>query len=141
MSAWLVSKRTIDCLTTASIALGIAEKSEADEFGEMLLAENCRSLMARYDDRYEKDGGDLPDPGTYRYEPYGTEDLYFVTKQVDCYDYQACEHPDYAKSRACAVVEELLRRIPVALGLLVIRDVRENSLYEEASWGVRGEES
>ena len=135
MSAWLVSKRHIDCLVTSGIALGLVDKSEAPKVGEMLLRENCVSLIARYGDRYSVDGGTLPDPETYHYEPYGTEDLFFLVKQIGCYRYQACEDEGWSDSEASALTSKMEEKI---LGILGVTEdeVWSHPLCMAAPWGV-----
>lgn len=134
MSAWLVSKRHIDCLTTAAIALGVTTKDEATEFGDMLWQENCRSLMARYGEKHIADGGDLPDPRSYNFEPYYTEDLYFVAMQIDCYDYQACEHVEYGESSARQSIDAMRGEIEKTLRL-AMETIRLSESYDQAPWG------
>jgi hypothetical protein len=136
MSAWLVSKRHIDCLVTSGIALGLVDESDAHEVGDRFYTENCRSLMARYSDRYESDGGTLPDPHTYAYEPYATEDLFFVHKQIACYRYQSCEHLEWTSSAAHDLTVSMGEKI---LGILGMTDDEAwlHPLSIAAPWGVR----
>jgi len=136
MSAWLVSKQHIDVMVTASIALGITAKDDANETGEMLWQENCFSLMARYGDRYEMDGGTLPNPGEYvvaGFEPAATENLVFVAKQVNCYAYQSCEHQGWPGSKSVGIVDKMLNAIALKLGT---RDISSLPAYDIEPWGV-----
>jgi hypothetical protein len=92
----------------------------ADAVGLMLLEQNIRSVNCRYslDDRAET---------MYAFEPsdkrpYPVQAL----KALQCYEYQACEDPDWENSEARAFWEALRRR---AIGSL--------PGYEQAAWEIR----
>lgn len=61
--------------------------------GAMLLAENQRSVNHRYDE------DDLEEPYLFR-EVRGPFDPVVVLKAISCFEYQACEHQEWAKSEA-----------------------------------------
>lgn len=135
MSAWMVSKNHLDVMVTAAISLGLADKSSANEIGEMLQQENCSSLMARYGDRYEMHDGTLPNPGEYLRAGFiarPDENLAHVAKQVHCYQYQACEHEGWNASEARALTDQMLVAIAAKLNT---SDLRSLPLYIAAPWG------
>lgn len=85
MSAWIVSKGHIDCLVQALIVEGIVPMSEATPAGQLLWEENYRSVNCRYSEseacpEYVFEGVEAP------------LDDAIVWRQLDCYDYQTCEH-------------------------------------------------
>ena len=117
MSAFVVSNTHIDALLTAALcSYGTGEESgmhwyvgddlrqltrtNASEVGALLLAENQRSVNNRYDrttqvEDYEfhKLPGD-PDPIT-------------VLNAIRCFEYQACEHPEWIQSEAAHFINAL----------------------------------
>ena len=117
MSAWIVSHNHIDTLVYWGIMAGLIDEREADEVGRMLWEENLRSVAYRYPDDLS---GDRPGPigltddeirrYTYRApsvipatDYYGEGDPYNPTialVQLECYDYQSCEHPGFQNSEA-----------------------------------------
>lgn len=76
--------------------------------GAMLVAENRRSVDYRYDEAEEE-------------EPYvfnalqGRPDPVVVLKAIACYEYQACETPDWEESEAYAFCQALRHRMIGAL--------------------------
>lgn len=97
----------------------------ADRVGQMLWAENHRSIQFRYAEYPAVEVG----------EPYVYDDQRFlwthidpvaVLKAIDCYEYQSCEHPQWRESEAWAFCQ-------------VLRSVAIDALpgYEEAAWEVR----
>lgn len=96
MSAWIVSKPHIDCLVQAMIVEGIVPMEQADETGQVLWEENVISVQYRYrgESRLTLPGPiEYTDPATYKFT--GVEaplDDLIVWRQLDCYEYQTCEH-------------------------------------------------
>jgi hypothetical protein len=149
MSAFVVDRTDIAYLITAALSqpghhgpiswkgengewqiLRSGHYDEAIKIGQMLWDENILSICYRYPDCQDK-----PDsmPG-----PIG-EDFIFrecdiklfarikaieVIKAVHCYEYQACEHPEWRKSEAYRFCQALkshyIHRLPG---------------YDEAAWG------
>lgn len=122
MSAWLCSDKHIfelaqyfvdKCQTYSS------SKLTFEQAAEELYKENVRSLNYRYDD---DDFADLNPPHAYMRTVF---DPAVLAKQVNCYEYQACEHPAWEESKAhemCQDIKEhLLRNLPG---------------YEDAPWGI-----
>ena len=101
------------------------------EIGQALVAENVKSLRARYPGDYrEMMPDDWQGAESYRYRP----DLAFMTrtpnlalaviKLSQCYDYQACEHDSWADSWAASFTRWL-------------RDCAISKIpgYDAAPWG------
>lgn len=72
----------------------------ANYVGQMLWAENVRSVNHRYEeDEWEQ---------VYEHQPIpGKVDPLIVLKAIACYQYQSCEHPGWAKSEAHAYTQAL----------------------------------
>jgi hypothetical protein len=88
MSAWIVTKGHIDCLVQALINEGIILRGQADRAGQALWQENHNSVNFRY-----REDTECPE---YHFE--GTDqplDDIVVWRQLDCFDYQTCEHPEW----------------------------------------------
>ncbi len=142
MSAFVVSKEHINAMVTAGLRKSYGSSlsfyhedkrheltdQTADTIGQMLLDENVKSVMYRYDD---SEVTDLPGkisaewviPFKYRYT-YGCPTGVETIKNVQCYKYQSCEHPEWEPSMAKAFCEALIHkqfdRLPG---------------YEDAPWG------
>ncbi len=117
MSAFLVSKRLIDLLVTA-VGVGRGDRAASTQLGQRLWEENQKSLGARY-----HDNDPLP---PYEFTPFeGSIDPVVVLKQIDCYEYQSCEHDGWISSKAREFCTEL-------------RDTMIGQLpgYDEAPWGI-----
>lgn len=147
MSAFLVSHAHINVLLTYArhnrlvlphphnrehCSVDLQAQQMADLFGRELLRENLRSLTHRYG----TDHGFIPDAdnedgylANYRFT-CDTRGLMprpgaiGVIKATHCFDYQACETPDYPKSWAA----EIMR---------LLRDAACHDLpgYNNAPWG------
>lgn len=144
MSAWIVSKNHIDTLVYQAMKQRLIEPEQADATGRMLWAENLKSVAYRYPT--DKDG-ERPGPDdfkdsdvlTYTYaEPrrlpaseYGAafdpDDEGAVVIQVECYEYQSCEHPGYAASPA--------RALATLLGVTLVSN-GSSGAASNAPWGV-----
>lgn len=124
MSAWLVSKAHIDVLVHA---LGVREMfpngMSPDQVGQMLWDENVKSLDYRYEGRHPEL---LEGHGRYQYSPPVEEwSPGMVLAEAGCYDYQACEHPEYATSVAHDLV----------VGLTTVLR-KAGAVEADAPWGV-----
>jgi hypothetical protein len=135
MSAWIVSKRHIDVLVTGLIERGgyhhrgkwvAVSEENATETGKMLWAENHKSIRYRY--------GSKERTPEYHYSRLGIKSLMdadghigrgTLAKQVSCYDYQTCEHPEYYTSQAHSAM------LGICMSLL-----HKVEGYGEADWGV-----
>lgn len=96
-----------------------------NQLGQGLWRANWDSLEARYRDRAGDLFGNGAELALYRAKPVARIDVVNVLKQLDCFDYQACEVSDYAGSWAAEVTrilrKEAIRRLPG---------------YDDAPWGV-----
>jgi hypothetical protein len=102
MSAWEVPHATIHTLAYWIHKEGISKRSP-EQIGKALVAENFRSLRARYG---VEPWGDIPKKSpkyTYRYpkplktvrsdyNPFNPDQVYLDTR---FHDYQSCEHREY----------------------------------------------
>lgn len=84
-----------------------------DELGEMLTLENLRSINYRYPDTFGNAedtprDGEVFWPEPYRFERHGyTMTPAEALNAIDCYEYQACEHPEWNESEAKRFCEAL----------------------------------
>lgn len=128
MSAFVVSSEDIDILVTAHLALnGCAYSNErADAIGRELWQENIKSVAYRYDmpARHGEHAEYLKALEAYAFEPIHAKAA-AVAKIARCYDYQACEHPEYESSSAKRIVDELMATFPETL-----------PGYDDAPWGI-----
>jgi hypothetical protein len=122
MSAWLCSdthifelaKYYVDkCQSYSSSKLSFKEAAE------ILYGENCKSLAYRYGD---EDFEVIRPPMDY---VPSIRNIFALAKQVDCYSYQACEHPEWEESRAFKMCESIKYHL-----------LSEHPDYEAAPWGV-----
>lgn len=97
--------------------------------GQMLWNENVRSVSHRYPN---EPTSDLPGPCEEIYtidesdfdRPLLTVDPVQVLKSCDCYEYQACEHPEWGESEAKRYIDGLRKRAWQSF-----------PGYEDAEWG------
>jgi len=82
------------------------------DLGRLLMAENVRSVMHRYDDTAPDD---LPGPNdqrgvfAYAYRPIPHTRADWTVSACHCWQYQTCETPDHAVTLAWRVVEAIER--------------------------------
>lgn len=69
------------------------------EVFKMLLAENYASVNYRYNEEDEPEG-------TYDPKALVTDPVHII-KMCHCLDYQSCEHPGWADSRAKALLDQI----------------------------------
>lgn len=122
MSAWLCSNKHIFELAKYYVDKCQSyshERLTFQEAAEILYEENCNSLRARYsDDEFDK----LNPPLSYRPT---IDNIFVMAKQVNCYEYQACEHDEWESSKAfkmCQAIKEYL--------------LRNHPDYDMAPWGI-----
>jgi len=120
MSAWIVPHNHINALLTYASRqeflnyfyldedrhLDTHQDSDLQKASEILVAENYRSFNYRYDETTSSP------PITFRHYPYPPPlNTYLspveILKACDCYDYQACETPDYYQSDAAKIVDQI----------------------------------
>jgi len=141
MSAFVVSKTHIDLLIAVAVNgpkgidpfdwLGpyfrnrqVSRDYDTDymsELGEMLTAENYRSV----DYRYRENQNALREPYQFQ-EHYGRQlTVVEALKALSCYEYQSCECDDWEKSAACDFCGALRSSLIAAL-----------PGYRQAAWAI-----
>ena len=132
MSAFVVSHDHIDALAFNSGAMtreGYFWKGEWhkltnwQEVGEILLAENVRSVNYRYSGQIEAEPYKFVYPSR-RYTPVE------IIRACDGYMYQACETPDWKQTQAYAIIH-LIRE----------RAIHRLDGYDAAQWEINDNEN
>ena len=99
MSAFIVSKKTIDALVTflfKRIDLNnLPEDKGLNQIGQILINENYRSVNYRYDDN------ELP--FKYKFNQCLVSDIQILCL-CNCYNYQSCETDYYKKTKAAKLI-------------------------------------
>ena len=108
------------------------EEFNLDEIGDMLIRENLSSIHGRYPDT-ETNPAETPGPiAQYWHEPYkfpftskpsNMPDVAAAFKLLACYEYQSCEHREWATSDAY----DLILQMRKSLGSCIPG-------YEDAPW-------
>jgi len=124
VSAFVVSKATIDVIVAAMVRLGLIEFDQADQTGQMLWNENYASVNYRYSD----DSAAPPYVFPPMSIPKAHEDPALVLKQVHCLNYQSCEHKEWESSRAKALLVEL--------ECSLARVLAQKLGYDKHPWGI-----
>ena len=141
MSAWIVSKAHIDLLVSAGLRVryrpmcwyvgerrGELNNDNASAVGQMLLDECVKSVNYRYSDDQITEL--LGPTNAYWLIPYKFDEvlsfpsIVCVLKQIDCYEYQSCEHPEWKDSEAHTFCRALRKYM-----------IHNLPGYEEAPWG------
>lgn len=136
MSAYVVSMETISVITDAILSYGIPYIGEHYEpparfyisdinrdrkaIGQGLLRQNYASVNYRY-------GEDTPAP-EFEYKDVDW-DFGTLLGCIECYEYQACETPDYSDS----AIHRALNEIKTTMLPKIIKEV----LLQEVPWGYR----
>lgn len=96
------------------------DHTNASEVGMMLLGENLKSVNHRYDENELE-------AEVYEYNRYpGRITPVQTIKAVRCFEYQACEHPDWEKSEAKSFCDSL-----------TVYAIQHLPGYDDAEWEVR----
>jgi len=111
MSAWICTTKHINLLAHACIQLGVINEDEGQKAATDLYGENVKSVNYRYRSQEVYPPIKFVQPDTY----YTKLDLIDVYKQMNCFDYQSCEHDGWETSSAknllfllkCAIEQEL----------------------------------
>lgn len=90
-----------------------AESGDEQAVGQLLLAENIKSVEHRYPDMKHNDFTFVPlQPFQRRY----ASDPIQILKLIASLRYQSCEHPDYYRSEAyaalVAIEQKVIRKLP-----------------------------
>lgn len=140
MSAWVISQTHLDLIVSVAVDLKLfAVLSEGQEthitadnatrFGQMLWAENVRSVATRYclgADNAEHQAY-LKAVSAYRFHQFEKVKPVAAVKLIASLEYQACETDDYQTTLTAQALQRL--------GLLLPANVK-GSAYEVAPWGV-----
>lgn len=165
MSAWIVFPDHVSYLVAGALELApdgflsfgtgkLLTPHTRDEIGQLLMDEIVRSVRHRYErDTFDELPGPVDKTGIRDYR-HIAHDLPFdpivLLKQLDCYEYQACECPDWEQTDAydfCEVVRSIAEAtLPAALQRLersrwsnsadVIPAYRNSDVYDNAPWGI-----
>lgn len=109
MSAWIVSRDTIDLLVSASLQAkrqghlsGDLSLLSDDELGKLLWTENLRSVQHRYpSEDLELDAYEFQ--SVFPLPPDAA-----LVKAVHYYEYQSCEHAEWSSSAAHDLCQRLI---------------------------------
>ena len=129
MSAFIVGKPHIDAIVRLAVKHQVHwyfenqshdARVELDRLGQLLIDENVKSVEYRYQD---SELTNLPGPDNsgwlipYSYSPFrgGTPTPVEGLKLVNCYEYQACEHPGWEASEAHRFTQALTHNLISAL--------------------------
>ena len=109
----------IRCENNRDISFNLSSLEGFEEAANILLSQNYRSVDCRYDQ-----SSFVPKVSWLRIPMYKTEPIQALCA-CDCYDYQACETPDYQDTLACRIISRIrqcnIRRLPG---------------YDKAQWGL-----
>ena len=118
MSAWIVSQNHIRLLVEALYKYEVVTDAgiTPETLGSCLWAENYRSVNFRYGqsdqtphythDSMARATWDFPCVGEGTIRALARQPN-LLAKQVACYEYQSCEHPDYKASQAAQYMAAL----------------------------------
>lgn len=105
-------------------------QTNLDRIGEILLAENLRSLETRYPSGHAELHGDY-NPASYRFREHPEANRHNreavigqVLKACAFYDYQSCEAADYEQTDAAHIIREIRGQA-----------IAQLPAYGAASWG------
>lgn len=116
MSAYVVDKDLIDRLIAGAIDARIIAIASAKDWGQTLWRENVVSVAYRYS-LATRDPDELSsynrDVAAYEYEPCAVT-AQQIDADIDCLDYQSCEHDGWEASAACALLRNLRIAFPAA---------------------------
>lgn len=102
---------------------GVTKWHRLSQLGQLLIDENYRSVNYRYDD------SEAPHRYTFRrhqkaFAARVDRVALQVLRALSCYDYQACESPDYRATDASGVIDSIRAHA-----------ISKLSGYEETEWG------
>ena len=140
MSAWVISQTHLDLIVSVAVDLKLfAALNEGQEthitvgnatrFGQMLWAENVRSVATRY--RLGADNAEhqayLKAIEAYRFHKFEKVKPIAAVKLIACLEYQACETDDYQSTLTAQALQRLRLFLPANV---------KGAAYEAAPWGV-----
>lgn len=145
MSAYIVSKETIDVLLSAarqyggrdarylfsengrylgSTQLQNASQSELNKVGKALWAENHKSVNDRNNEE-----NDTTELDAYQFKSYQIRKPGHLSNVIRCYEYQSCEHEGWQTSDAKRFCDELKKSL-----------IKQLPGANESPWGIHDEE-
>lgn len=104
MSAYIVNDNTINAVLgfADEYTLRKFECQTRDQLGQILLNENYRSVNYRY--------GEDAQPPVFAYRRY-TVPAVAAAQHLQCFEYQACETPDWERTTAFRLCADLRSKI------------------------------
>ena len=117
MSAFICNHSHVTALAVYAARNRILGLSDAQQIGEMLHAENVASVNYRYGEATK------PEFAMCAWAAFHEFSQVQIIKVARCLRYQSCEHPDWEKSDACKLLEEIIGRSTVDM-----------PGYDEAEW-------
>jgi hypothetical protein len=120
MSAFICNHSHVTALAVYAARNRILGCTDANEIGQMLHAENVRSVNYRYDETT---------PPSFElcewaaFQPFA---LAQIIKAARCLDYQSCEHPGYPQSEAAKMLQAITAGHPS----------RDMVGYDDAEWEI-----
>jgi hypothetical protein len=123
VSAWIVSVNHLRAVVTGAVKYGVVEPDAADYVGQLLELENRRSVDYRYDEHNAA--------ASYQHVAVEVDDITLL-KQLDCYEYQSCEHSEWESSEAFAIVAALQDVLADKLPA----NIKRTRAYDDAPWGL-----
>ena len=116
MSAYVVDKDLIDRLIAGAVEARIIAIASAKDWGQTLWRENVVSVAYRYS-LATRDPDELSsynrDVAAYEYEPCAVT-AQQIDADIDCLDYQSCEHDGWNASAAYDLLQRLREEFPAA---------------------------
>ena len=138
MSAWICSDNHINLIATfaAHCNLSVKYKDEVidcakdpQRIASVLLAENYRSVNHRYS---ENNSAEITYAAVDSTELPSTASM---LKQLQCYNYQACETADYKRTLAKAIVLACIDEV-VKRARRTAKQIEASAAYNAAPWGI-----
>jgi hypothetical protein len=120
MSAFICNHSHITALAVYAARNRILGRTDAVQIGELLHAENVKSVNCRYGETTK------PDFAMCAWAAFHAFSRVQIVKAARCLEYQSCEHPGWAQSDACKVVDAII-------GDYISRDVPG---WDEAQWEI-----
>lgn len=122
MSAFIVSRRHIALLDGALAYYDVTNSLPSD--AQLLWDENIKSVQFRYNGDSVKDlPGPIDEDFIFKDYTYTREDLDLIKNPfkmamlVHCYNYQSCEHPEWAYSYVRNLMQKLEEKLVEKTGL------------------------
>ena len=119
MSAFICNNSHITALAAYAARSRIGGQPDVKTIGELLHAENVRSVNYRYGET-TRPGFELCEWAAFHSFSEGQ-----ILKAARCLRYQSCEHPAWDDSEACKLLEEIIGR-----------STTDGHGYEEAMWAI-----